>query len=174
MSDYLLDNPQKIGGPGKTVEIDESKFGKRKYNRGHHVEGQWIFGGVERGTGRSFFVPVEDRTQRRLTGAILTWTDPETRIISDCWAAYNDLYRQGYTHKTVNHRIGFVDPTTGAHTNTIESYWQHLNVYVDSYNRKKGYELNLAQYMFTARCKADNISPFTMFLHVAATSDWRR
>jgi hypothetical protein len=41
MSDYLLDNPQKIGGPGKTVEIDGSKFGKRKYNRGHRVEGQW-------------------------------------------------------------------------------------------------------------------------------------
>ena len=32
------------------------------------------------------------------------------------------------THQTVNHRIGFVEPTTGAHTNTFESYWHHLKV----------------------------------------------
>ena len=40
----------KIGGPGKVVEIDEAKFGKRKYSRGRMVEGTWILGGIERET----------------------------------------------------------------------------------------------------------------------------
>ena len=32
----------KIGGEGIIVQIYESKFGKRKYHRGHHVEGVWV------------------------------------------------------------------------------------------------------------------------------------
>lgn len=59
--DAYVINGQKIGGPGVVVEIDESKFGKRKYHRGHYVEGQWVFGGYERGTGRIFMVAVEKR-----------------------------------------------------------------------------------------------------------------
>ncbi|KAI8822368.1 uncharacterized protein EV422DRAFT_396023 [Fimicolochytrium jonesii] len=47
----------KIGGPGKTVEVDESKFGKRKFNRGKRVEGIWVFGGICREDKRSFLVP---------------------------------------------------------------------------------------------------------------------
>ena len=31
---------EKIGGEGKRVQIDETKAGKRKYHRGHYVEGQ--------------------------------------------------------------------------------------------------------------------------------------
>ena len=44
-----------IGGPGEVVEIDESKFGKRKYNKGRRVEGVWVFGGIDRRTRECFF-----------------------------------------------------------------------------------------------------------------------
>ena len=47
---YFLDHPITIGGSGKVIEIDESKFGKRKYHRGRSVEGHWVFGGIEQGS----------------------------------------------------------------------------------------------------------------------------
>ena len=40
-SQYFLDHHITIEGPGKTVEIDESKLGKRKYHQGRHVEFLW-------------------------------------------------------------------------------------------------------------------------------------
>lgn len=49
------------------VEIDESKFGKRKSHKGHRVEGIWVVGGVERTPERkAFFLTVPNRTGHTL------------------------------------------------------------------------------------------------------------
>jgi hypothetical protein len=65
-AEHFQRNPVVIGGPGIEVEIDESKFGRRKYNRGRWQEGHWVFGGIERGSGRSFMVEVPQRNAATL------------------------------------------------------------------------------------------------------------
>ena len=37
-----------IGGPGHTVEIDECLLVRRKYNVGHQVSEQWVFGATSK------------------------------------------------------------------------------------------------------------------------------
>ncbi|VDK57537.1 unnamed protein product [Cylicostephanus goldi] len=125
--EYFRRNRPVLGGFGHTVEIDETCVTKRKYNRGRVVRvHQWLFGGYERGSGRSFLVLVRRRDARTLLRLIVRYIRPGTTIISDCWQAYNRISAlpQGYRHLTVNHQLNFVDPTTGAHTQNIESHWQ--------------------------------------------------
>jgi len=43
-------------GDAVVVEIDETKYFHRKYHRGQWREGHWVFGGIERGSGRCFLV----------------------------------------------------------------------------------------------------------------------
>ena len=97
--------------------------------------------------------------------------EPGTTVISDSLAAYRDLGSQGYTHRTVNHSIQFVNPHTGAHTNTIESTWCSVKVVLGQYNRGEDYEYYLAHYMFAARCKARGVPPYLQFLHLVANTD---
>ncbi|GFV93251.1 DDE_Tnp_IS1595 domain-containing protein [Trichonephila clavipes] len=61
--DHVELTSSKIGGVGKVVVVDKSKFGERKFHKGRHVEGQWVFGSVERDSGKLFLVDVHDRTQ---------------------------------------------------------------------------------------------------------------
>lgn len=67
---------------------DWRKFGKMEYGRGRPVTGQWVFGGIERGTDKSFFWVVERRAKVELLSVIKEWILPE---MSDCWRAYNCL-----------------------------------------------------------------------------------
>ncbi|GBN97962.1 hypothetical protein AVEN_245103-1 [Araneus ventricosus] len=63
--DMIICGSEKLGGVGHVVEIDESKFGKRKYHKGKRVEGKWVFGGIERGSKESFFAWLRIERQRR-------------------------------------------------------------------------------------------------------------
>jgi transposase-like protein len=131
-----------------------------------------VFGGVERESGKTFLVPVPDRTAKTLMAVIDTWIEPGPTVISDCWDAYRNLDAQGYTQYTVNHSIGFVDQRTGAHTNTIEGTWLHVKVYLSPYNRQVDYIYHTAYYMFATKFRAEKVHPFTKFLHLVATTDW--
>ena len=66
----LFEKREKIGGPGKLVQMDKSKIGKRKYHRGHVVEGQWVFGCIEEDSRKSFIETVENRTEETLLNLI--------------------------------------------------------------------------------------------------------
>ncbi|KAH7829728.1 putative Uncharacterized transposase-like protein [Monocercomonoides exilis] len=119
-----------IGGEGKTVEIDEAVRRRRKFKRGRRKEQIWIFGGEERleggGAGPRFVMIAPNRRIETLLPIILERIRPGTTIMSDEWNSYSTLNLHNYTHKTVCHKRHFVDPESGACTNTIEGFWGTL------------------------------------------------
>jgi hypothetical protein len=114
-----------IGGDGILVEIDESKFAKRKYNRRYHVEGAWVVGGVERTPERKLFCEaVKDRSTAKLNDVISRHVLPGSIVLTDLWHGYLSVPEVlGLQHQTVSHSLNFVVPITGTHTNTIEGTW---------------------------------------------------
>jgi transposase-like protein len=126
-----------IGGNGIVVEIDESKFGKRKYHRGHMVEGSWVFGGIERTPEkRIFLVTVPDRSAETLLNVLKEHIHPGSIIYSDMWKSYNGINEiLGLQHSTVNHSFNFKDPDTGVHTNTVEGLWNGIKLRIPPRNR---------------------------------------
>ena len=153
VADWLVANASPLGGPGIIVELDEAKFGKRKYNKGAYREGQWAIGGVDRDTGQCFLLPCPNnkRDAPTLLPLIYRWILPGSIVYTDEWGAYNDLTASGYTHESVNHSIQFVDPSTGVHTNTQEGLWAHVKKTVIG-----GTDLELAfvDFMFRRRFNA--------------------
>ena len=146
----VMENSSAIGGNGIEVEIDESKFGKRKYHRGHRVEGQWVFGGREKYNKKQIFmIPVHNRKESTLIPIIKKWIKPGSIIHSDCWKAYSKLNKIGYTHVTVNHSKEFVNKSSAACTNAIESDWRHAKLKMPSYGTHIGDHAGyLAEFMW--------------------------
>ena len=158
---------EKIGGEGKVVQIDESKVGKRKYHRGHRVEGQWVFGGIEEDSRRCFLVAVEDRSEATLLPIIKDWIEPGTLIVSDCWKSYHNLNKHGYSHQTVNHSKEFVNKD-GYNTNKMEGHWRHMKVSLPVFGtRKDMYSSYLAEFIWRHVNKEKDL--FATFLNDVKT-----
>lgn len=124
--DWLFENRGPLGRPDKIVEIDEMKFGERKYQRGRVIEGTWIFGAIQTDTRelRLKICPENRHTREALLLLIKKHIIPRTTIYSDCWRAYDCLKDHGYNH--LNYEEHFVDLETGVNTQMIESQWRPL------------------------------------------------
>lgn len=118
----MKNNKEKIGGLGMIVEIDETLLGRRKNNRGHHVEGVWTIIGIERGPERrGFGVVVEHRDATTIRKVIQDNVCIGSTLYTDEWRGYIGISEAcNVEHKTVKHKDGFKDMETGVCTNTVE------------------------------------------------------
>ena len=126
----LDDEDAVIGGQDVIVEIDESKLGKRKYDRGHRVNGVWILVGVEETPERRMFIEsIADRSAATILEVISRHVRAGSRIRADCWKRCLNLPTLGMSHETVNHSMHFRYPELPASTQillrerTMESRW---------------------------------------------------
>ena len=129
-----------LGGENVCVQLDESKFGRRKHNRGRLVDGPWMLGMIDEppvdADKNAFYgmrieiCPDNKRDSATLIPLIQKHVQVGTTITTDQWGAYNELENLGYSHLRVNHSENYVDPETGAHTQRIESCWRPLKYFL--------------------------------------------
>ncbi|KAG0439683.1 hypothetical protein DMUE_2265 [Dictyocoela muelleri] len=102
-----------IGGHGIIVEVDDSKFIKRKYERGHVVDRIWILGAVERTSSRKIILKkCLQRNSETLISFLRQHVNPESIIFSYGWRGYSGLEHHFSGHLTVNHSVEFVNKLT--------------------------------------------------------------
>ena len=109
---WLLENAEKIGGNGLTVEIDESAFGKRKPKRGSLQKTRWVVGGIDRVSKRSFLVLVNNSREETLNKVILENVAPDTHIVTDMWRGYISINSN--------------PSDRNVHTQNIECHWSKI------------------------------------------------
>ncbi|KAG0423912.1 hypothetical protein DMUE_6120, partial [Dictyocoela muelleri] len=129
ISEFIVNNPVRLGGEGIICQIDESMFHYRqKYHRGRLSQAyRWVFGIVDTSftPGKFYVKAVPDRRAETLLPIINSIVRDGTIIWSDQWPAYRNISER-LSHETVNHRLYFVDPQTGTNTQHVESLWNKL------------------------------------------------
>ncbi|XP_067140597.1 poly [ADP-ribose] polymerase 2-like isoform X2 [Centruroides vittatus] len=116
----------KIGGPNKTVEIDETVVCKRKCEK-DCISTKWVVRGICREDKNCFICQFNERSETALNWVVDKYVNSGSIIITDGWKGYNHA-DEGINneHRTVNHSKDFVNPKTGHHTQNIEQLWGYL------------------------------------------------
>ncbi|KAG0433352.1 hypothetical protein DMUE_5418 [Dictyocoela muelleri] len=74
-------------------------------------------------TARGYMEIVPNRTKETLIPIIERVVANNSIINSDEWTYYRSINLNLYEHGTVRHKLYFLDPFTGIHTQNIESYY---------------------------------------------------
>ena len=129
-----------------------------------------MFGGHEKyNKHKIFMIPVYNRKATTLLPLIKKWIAPGSIIHSECWKAYTDLTKIGYTHVTINHSKEFINRDNAACTNAIESDWRHTKVHLPSYGTHLGDHAGyLAEFMWR-RKHSDNDKFMTLIKDINMT-----
>ncbi|MGD9470750.1 MAG: IS1595 family transposase [Novosphingobium sp.] len=119
-----VDGDHAIGGPFKTVEVDETFIGGHKEG-GQGGKGKSVVFGMMERDGKIVTEVVSDRRGNTLVPHILEHVKPYSEIHTDEHGAYRGLTIEGFRHQRVNHSAG--EYARGhIHVNGIEGFWSQL------------------------------------------------
>lgn len=118
-----VDGDFPIGGPGKTVEADETFIGGK--DKAGKDDKAVVFGVVERG-GDVVTKHVVARTKHHIVPQIVTFVKPGSKLYTDEGSAFKLLTEKyGYDHQMVDHSAK--EYVRGdVHTNSIEGFWANV------------------------------------------------
>ena len=179
---WIWRNKPKLGGFGKIVEMDESHFaGTSKYGKGRRNGedpwkglNKWVFGLTERGSLDCILKSVHSSRSREVVLPLINDNCAiGTIFCSDGWRAYLKLSEnvdiEDTLHFAVNHTKNYVDPDTGAHTQTIEGLWRHCKQYLPAYGMKpKHLDSYLSTFMWFRFVEQRKLDIFKHFLQCAS------
>ncbi len=124
----VVDGDEPLGGPFKTVEIDETYMGGEATGKGSGYKANKVavIGMYERGGDIAVRI-LPDRRKVTMNQVIPLHVKPHTEVHTDEFGGYGDLgVLNGYWHKKVNHSKGQYVAAGGVSTNGVEGFWAQL------------------------------------------------
>lgn len=148
----ILNTKRKLGGPNKTIQIDETAFKKGQIIRNPSSYNDndpatlWLIGLIEEETGSIHLEFVQNRKIETIRRILDENVNNYTIIKTDGYPSYiQPCSEKNYVHIVVNHKHGFRNEK-GHTTNTIEGLWSLLKYDI---KRRKGVSRNvLLEFIF--------------------------
>lgn len=123
----IVDGDEPMGGPFKTVEVDETYIGGYE-RKGQGGKGKTVVLGMMQRGGDIVTRVVPSRKSGDLLPHVVQFVKPHSEVHTDELMSYGGLAAiNGYWHKRVNHSKGsYVCRESGATVNAIEGFWAQL------------------------------------------------